>query len=849
MGPWEKYQSAPAGQPWAKYQKDPYAASGGVAPPMAAGVPVTAGNNPGTRDSKRPGIFGSADDSGIPGASTGVDTLESAWRGVAAIVGVPSDVMFTVLDKVAGDGNRDPWQNWNRMTQELTDMGMVHPDAELGAVGEALGKDALGAMFLNLGALATAAKPLVQGAGRMTRVAHDVGSGIMQKPVAAAAGEVGASLGGTAGREFTASDSLQAYPYVRAPIELGASILGGATASGALATARGMARETVPNVPFVTPAKPAGIFTRGTLVGQPQPPHKMQAPWADPSLVAEAARQESSRVVQATDDRIVKLVSDISQKTRGGMIDPPENFFHLSPEQQQITALKQARRQAQAAAGEIQHTERLAHAQQEVNWDAADRARPVDMFGPTGVDRLPIQEWAQAQLDEALQFSTQTLHPVGLLNRLVRLGPEARLSDLVGAGSIRSEALRHLRGQNGGSLAANLTDLQGRILDTVRAAYPDDELIANAHEFSRWYNEKFWNPEAPLHTFMRPLSDNWAEEAMHGLVQQSNAGPELLEVSTRMHYDRVKRSVEQSIAETFKSITLNETPEKAAAYLGATNMKQFLTDFPGEMAELATGSMRLNTELANRDAVTRGLFTQASGEVLSQTVGRILDAGAGVDVKPNFPGVGKAGSAQVAQAVMDGLANSNPTTRKYAEEAIHGELANQLMSQANQSAVKLEQLIGQKNISQVIDIVMGAKASRFRNLVHATAVVEAQNTRNPVIKASRFLITGGAAIAGAATGRMLGTGTIQVPGQFSRVFRDIAGTYFGQINATKTMGWALNNPHFEKMLFAEVPRNRSQAKALFKRTNKILSAAMMGMRGIQYNLAVSQLPQELQERE
>lgn len=103
---------------------------------------------------------------------------------------------------------------------------------------------------------------------------------------------------------------------------------------------------------------------------------------------------------------------------------------------------------------------------------------------------------------------------------------------------------------------------------------------------------------------------------------------------------------------------------------------------------------------------------------------------------------------------------------------------------------------------------------------------------------ANFLIKSVASMLGAAAGRRLGTGTIQVPGKMSMLAQNIAGAFFkSALPANEMLSRALLDPRWEKLLLIRAPETVKEVESLNGVIRELFRAGRTTMRGatIQYN--------------
>ena len=735
---------------------------------------------------------------------------------LAEFIGIAPEALHEALTLMGTRGFLDePGDAVQALKNTFEDVGFLPTPGSpsLDSFAASLGRDTFNATVASAvflaGAPAMAARtglPLVQFVGKTMQ------EFVANYPVLFAATELGAAVGPratVAGVEAITGEDVS--PELRAALEISGAFIGAAALGGFFAGTRALVKPLVSKTPFTT--KP-GATEEGVVNLSP-----LRA-FAEANVEVDTLRvnAEIRRVIETFAPRALQVASAVGAATR----EPQKAAARLG------VALRSALN------GPIRKMERQ-------KWRNADLKRDA-----TGA--LPgILRWARTKRTRAGKDTKSEQIPLSAITRMekweVKVKGKPRtfkkrtVGDLL---SLRSTFLEKIRNPKTSTQhRAFYKGAQGRILAELESQFPGNVQVQEALAFSRFLNDRFFggalegfmlgrtggdfDPTAAIDALVRSVRVQGGE-ASTTVISEIAAKAELpgLEAASRSFIrNKFGQVAQQADAAGAREAGPEATPGQTQArgrtaaigkgqeFLENPTVQAFSKAFPRVDAEAKFTQSRLTQVNKEQKALEDTAFSRFANVDTRTAVDKMMKSpnrvglmrelvtrmrpvpalgGPAVNV-PNEPAI-----ASLKTGTIDWLFRGTTL-----DNALPSTVAARLNDQGVRQTMRM--LFSSDEMRRLDRIISSAQALQHGNV-------------SVVAKVYGKVVGTGSKIVGAALGRRLNTGTIQVPGLMAQLSSDVVSRLLGFGSLTRMMARAMVDPNMEKVLLSRDPRNLTEVREI-----------------------------------
>ncbi len=724
---------------------------------------------------------------------------------LADFIGIAPEALHEALVLMGSDGFIDePGDAVEGLMNAFEAVGFVpqQESASLDSFAAGLGRDVFNAtvaaaVFLAAAPAMAAAEglPIVQYVGKQaTQFASDY-------PVLFGGTTAGAAVGPRTAVELFGSEDMS--PELRALLETAGAFGGGAAGGVAFAGSKALLGVKIPRRPF------------------------MDKPTADEKGVMNISPLRVFAEQQIESDRIKtnNSIRRVIEKFAPGLLAQGKTGEKFTNPQKAIARLGAALRQLEKGP---------ARALERKKWAAIEGKRDMT----PGLKN--IVRWTNLQIKRTGADTRASEIPEGAVVRILNWEQVAEngtktyakrsISDLL---KLRGTWLERIRNKKTSTQhRAFYKRAQKRLLTEIERQYPDDPRVQEALGYSRWLNDRFFG--GALEGFMlgRTGGDFNPEAAIKTLVQSVRVGsgepsatviadiaitlnrPQLMEAARsfiRNEFGAIARDLD---AQTAQAAGPGLTPgqvtgigRRAGAtagqkFLNSKTTKAFAEAFPAVKAETEMTMDRISAVLKTQTALEESAFAAFAGTNTRDAVQTLM-------ASPD--------RVAMVRELVSRMPTSARGVRPNELDALRGGMVDWLFRSTNVESIKPTTVIAQLNqpgIRQVFRMVYSANEMRRLDTILASASAVQQGEISLAARVFDRTVGTGTRIIGAAIGRRMGTGTIQVPGMMSQLAGDIVTRMTGFGSPARLLSMAMTDPKMERVLLSRIPRNLTEVRKL-----------------------------------
>lgn len=384
-------------------------------------------------------------------------------------------------------------------------------------------------------------------------------------------------------------------------------------------------------------------------------------------------------------------------------------------------------------------------------------------------------------------------------------------------GEILAELRQHIPND---ALRRNLTLLEGEVLKQIETAYPDDKAMKTASEFTRWLHRRF--TKGPVGSFIRretgkpldqtdPLGDMTDPgRAMEAMIRREKSGKAIRNISQTLDIPALRQEAADWVENQFRQVADGLDARAAGEgqkWLKRPEVRRFVKAFPDLSAKLQTTYANLSDLLDERKILERSAFMKFAQEEPQTAVARVMSSknkvAAAKELRMRFADDPDAYAAWKS-AIVEDLFRSPTWNPKNIQARLNTRDMKAFMHAAlgHEDAVRLY-----RNVDDA--------AQLYRGQVEAGLSTKLFNRGTSIF----------GRIIAAKLGNRLGGGDIQTPGLLASAAGRTVDNLLAVVPPDVLLARAMTDPHWERVLFARVPRNLKEAERL----NVLVSRAVSAM--------------------
>jgi len=716
-------------------------------------------------------------------------------------------VVEQIKGYLSGKGyDRKPTEPKTAISDAMKALGLTYDDKPVSDLMEDIGAETFQQLLLSSLMIGNASKLTgITGEGTLKNILREMGDFMKKHPMATTVSNIGSGVGAQVGEEFAGT-----------PGEIGGSILGagaGATsigpmmgriAGGTTGMLVGAGAGAMAGFPLISAAA-------GTVTGQKwgaqlaERALRTGIPVEKLALLGKNLPQEATgyarEIVHAEDleldDTIRRVYGNLSATANGDAQGEAEALQK---------AVGAAYEKAQLRAGQL--------------WASVDQSQIV----PTAQGKAMVEAIRKQNPTTAPELlPTDIMDKIMGLNPIVgaRAGTPPGKAPLPKYGS-PATIPRGTRGSPGKPVPATLKDLRGiqmlingklrtdpTLTDTTRkylsdlhdavdadiaAVNPKDSSLQVAREYTRWLHDKL--SRGPLGKFSGAEANKYQQsirgdlEAAKALIQQSEAGSAIAEVSAKLNMPQLEQEatafMKQHIAETFSQYG----PERAAKLMQSPTVQRFMQAFPKAAAEFNADAAVMSASLADQKYLQQTAFRAYAGK----------DPQAAI--KDLYGGSDKVAKVQEIRAKLMG---NNEALRGFKDGML-----TEFYGMAGGSPKKMLDMMTVRDFRGMMMEALGPEdMKRLERMAKAGARLEAEGrlagNRTMLGMAFRYL--------GSGIARAAGANTIQQTGTAATLGQNVIETLTSAAPARDIFAKAITDPKWERLLYSRVPETLREMQA------------------------------------
>lgn len=367
-------------------------------------------------------------------------------------------------------------------------------------------------------------------------------------------------------------------------------------------------------------------------------------------------------------------------------------------------------------------------------------------------------------------------------------------------------------------IVQNMVEMSNSIGDALEAAFPNNNRLREAKEFTKWLHSRF--DMGPTGQFGQVRLNDAAltdsRSAMQSGMRHSRFGKGLADIGQKLGVDpavaqRTGDYLKSTVSDIFHSkqdpLVPPEIAQAAAArasakYMNSPDFKRLVKEFPALQQEMSTQTSALNDAISKQLEVNSSKFFRMAGTDPEKAAEALLSSGTKIkDIELIKKTIGNDADA------MDALTFA--TVRK-------------LGGSVNWNPTAMKNLIHSKDNMAMLSIMCKTKPGqleRMSRVLDSMAEFEAGPIGKRTSKIKAGIKTSGR-IIGLVGARLLGAHTIQSHAIGAQIGSSVLADLFNIIPPEAMMANALTDPRWERFVLTKVPENIDQ----FRRTSKQLGA-------------------------
>lgn len=280
-------------------------------------------------------------------------------------------------------------------------------------------------------------------------------------------------------------------------------------------------------------------------------------------------------------------------------------------------------------------------------------------------------------------------------------------------------------------------------------------------------------------------------------------------VATRADHDALRAEVENSIRAAIRdeADAQGGGPQAAAKYI--IRHERNIAPLGREATELSRTADYINAHLENKQVIGRSTLARFT---------QFDDADKAITWLWNSP---KPRTA--AREIMHAI-QGNPE----AIEAFQHGVVKRALDATRSDPIRMRQVLDTPRFRDMMSEVLTDDQMRRLNKMTDVAISIARGDESSVRAALVGRVTFLGQLIGAMVGRQVGTGTIQVPGHFSRTFGAAAERLFHTTDPAHMFAFGVVDPRWERLLLMRQPTSTKEFRAFNRQLRRIIS----GMEGV-----------------